>query len=119
WMKKTSTILVVLGVTLGSAAHATTLTTAVQTITFGPGLTEFANASKNLQLFDSNLGTLDSVTIGGTYGYTSNLNIGNNAATASSGTARTESASAFNSSNATINSVLESLLDVSGSTTVG
>jgi hypothetical protein len=118
-MKRILPVLIVFGAALGPAAHATTMTTATQTITFGPGLTEFVDATQPLQLFDTSLGTLDSVTIGGTYGFSSSMTISNGAANASSGTARTESAAAFNSSNTAINSVLENLLDVSGPTTVG
>jgi hypothetical protein len=118
-MKRILPILVIFGAALGAAAHATTMTTPTQTITFGPGLTEFVDATQQLQLFDSSLGSLDSVTIGGTYGFSSNMTISNSAANASSGTARTESAAAFNSSNTAINNVLENLLDTSGTTTVG
>jgi PEP-CTERM motif len=118
-VKRILPVLVVFGTALGTAAHATTMTTTTQAITFGPGLTEFVDATQPLQLFDSSLGTLDSVTIGGTYGFASSMTIINSAANASSGTARTESAAAFNSSNTGINRVLENLLDTSGLTTVG
>jgi PEP-CTERM motif len=118
-MKRILPVFFVFGAALGPAAYATTMTTTTQTITFGPGLTEFVTATQQLQLFDSSLGTLDSVTIGGTYGFSSNMTISNSAANASSGTARTESAAAFNSSNTAINGVLENLLDTSGSTMVG
>jgi PEP-CTERM motif len=118
-VKRILPVVVIFGAVLGPAAHATTVTTATQTITFGPGLTEFVDATQQLQLFDSSLGTLESVTIGGTYGFFSSMTISNSAANASRGTARTESAAAFNSSNTAINSVLESLLDTSGSATVG
>jgi hypothetical protein len=118
-VKRILPVLVVFGTALGTAAHAATMTTTTQAITFGPGLTEFVDAAQQMQLFNSSLGTLDSVTIGGTYGFSSSMTIINSAANASSGTARTESAAAFNSSNTGINSVLENLLDTSGLTTVG
>jgi hypothetical protein len=118
-VKRILPVLVVFGTALGTAAHAATMTTTTQAITFGPGLTEFVDAAQQMQLFNSSLGTLDSVTIGGTYGFSSSMTIINSAANASSGTARTDSAAAFNSSNTAINSVLENLLDTSGSTTVG
>lgn len=119
-MNRILTLVVATGAVLGTAAaHATTITTATQTITFGPALTEFVNASQPLALFDSGLGTLDSVTIGGTYGFTSAMTITNSAANASSGSARTESAAAFGSGNNAINSVIQNLLDTTGSSTVG
>jgi hypothetical protein len=102
-----------------AAAHAATMTTATQTITFGPGLTDFEDASKNLNLFDSRVGTLLSVTIGATYGFNSTLAITNGAATASRGNVRTESAAGFGSSVTGINSVIQNLIDSLGSLTVG
>jgi hypothetical protein len=95
------------------AARATTMTTATQTITFGPGLTDFSNTSQNLSLFDSSLGTLDSVTISGTYGFSSVLTISNsvNAGTNASGSAFTQSAAAFNAVNPSINTIIEALID--------
>ncbi|WP_428488245.1 choice-of-anchor E domain-containing protein [Rhodopila sp.] len=119
-MNRMLTLVVATGAVLGTAAaQATTITTATQTITFGPGPTEFVNASQPLALFNSGLGKLDSVTIGGSYGFTSTMTITNSAANASSGSARTESAAAFNSGNNAINSVIQNLLDTNGSSTVG
>lgn len=90
-MKRLLPVLVIFGAALGPAAHAATITTTTQVITFGPGLTEFVDATQQMQLFDSSLGTLESVTIGGTYGFSSSMTISNSAANASRGTARAES----------------------------
>jgi hypothetical protein len=121
-MNRILTLIAGSGVVLcAAAAHATTTTTttATQTLTFGPGLTEFENASQSFALFNSNLGTLQSVTIGSTYGFTSTLTISNTGATGSNGTARTESAAGFGSDSTAINSVIRALLDSNGPTTVG
>jgi hypothetical protein len=100
-----------------SSANATTITTATQTVTFGPGLTDFSNASQSLNLFDSSLGTLDSVIISGTYGFNSTLTV--SATGPSSGSVRTESASAFGASTSSINAAIQALLDTAGPAIVG
>lgn len=106
-MNRILTLITTSGAVLcAAAAHAAPITTATQTLTFGPGLTEFDNASQPLTLFNSNLGTLEAVTIGSSYGFTSTLTITNTGATASSGSARTESAAGFGSDNTAINSVI-------------
>jgi hypothetical protein len=115
------TAAVVAGAVFGSvAAHATpTNTTATQTITFGPGPTDFINSSQNLNLFNSSLGTLASVVISSTYGFNSAVTISNSSGDASSGSVKTESGAAFGSSNSSINSIFQALLDTVGSVTVG
>src|ERR1700723_2680907 len=119
-MNKLLTAAIAAGALLGAAsAHATTVTTATQTITFGPGPTDFINASQNLSLFDSSLGTLASVVISGTYGFNSTVTVTNSAADASSGSVKTESGSGFGSSTSSINSVIQALLDTVGSVTIG
>src|ERR1700754_3759739 len=111
-MKQAIRAAIVAGALFGTVSvHAAPITTATQTISFGPGLTDFENASQNLNLFDSRLGTLDSVVITGTYGFNSSITVVNSAAGASSGTVRAESGSAFGSSVSGINTVIERLLD--------
>ena len=119
-MNRMLTVAVAAAAVLGSvAAQATTITTAVQTIQFGPGPTDFTNASQNLNLFDSSLGTLASVVISGTYGFNSTVTVANGAAESSSGTVKTESGSGFSSGVSSINSVIQALLDTVGSVTIG
>jgi hypothetical protein len=100
-------------------AHATTITTATQTVTFGPGLTDFTNASQNLNLFDSSLGTLASVVISGSFGFNSTVTVSNNAEGVSTGTVKTESAAAFGSSVTSINAIFQALLDTNGLANIG
>ena len=119
-MERLTALTIAASALLGTvAAQATTMNTATQTITFGPGLTDFENTSQNLSLFNNSLGTLLSVTIGATYGFTSNLTVTNGAATSSSGNVRTESAAGFGSSITGINSVIQSLIDSLGPLSVG
>jgi hypothetical protein len=100
-----------------TAANATTITTGMTTIQFGQALTDFTNAAQSLNLFDSNLGTLESVTITGTYGFNSTLTI--SSTSPSSGSAKTESAATFGSSNTSINSTIQALLDTGGAASIG
>lgn len=93
---------------LAGAASATVITTSTQTINFG-GTTDF-NQSSNFSLFDSTLGTLLSVTIADSYGFTSTVTVTNQAASASSGYARTESTLTIGSSDSNINSAFTDLL---------
>ncbi len=101
------------------SAQATTITTATQTINFGPGPTDFSNASQSFNLFDSTLGSLDSVVISGSYGFTSTVTVTNSAAGTSSGTVKAESAAGFGATAPSINTIIQTLLDTAGSATVG
>jgi hypothetical protein len=119
-MNRMLTTVAVVGALLGAAsAHATTLTTALQTATFGPGVTDYDGDPQSLNLFDSSLGTLESVTISGSYGFSSVLTITNSALTSSNGSAQTESAASFTSSQNSISTVIQNLLDTGGSVTIG
>lgn len=119
-MKRITPLVAAAGMMLGgAAARATPVNTATQTVTFGPGLTDFINASQNLSLFDSGLGTLLSVTIGATYGFNSTVTVANSAASSSSGNVRTESAAGFGSSVAPINVAIQNLIDSLGPLTIG
>ena len=102
-----------------SVTYASATTTPFQIVTFGPGVTDFTNASQTLNLFDSSLGTLQSVTIEGSYGFTSTLTITNSASSSSNGSAKTESASVFNSSTGSINTVISAVMDTNGSVLIG
>lgn len=101
------------------AARADAITSATQTATFGPGLTEFVNASQTLNLFNSNLGTLTSAVITVSYGFNSSITVTNSAASGSSGSVKTESAAAFGSTTSAINTVLQTVIDTNGSVTIG
>ena len=93
------------------AAHATTIT---QTVQFGPGPTDFnavtgvtGNGGTTFDLFDTNLGTLNSITIGSSYSFSSTITVtdpvtGSNA----NGTVRTESGAQFGSDSSAVTSVL-------------
>lgn len=119
-MKRIVTLAAAAGIMLGTAAaQAGTVNTATQTITFGPGLTDYSNASQSLSLFDSSLGTLDSVTFSASYGFTSNLTITNSSSDVSSGSVNTRSAASFGSNVSSINAVIQNWLDEIGSITIG
>jgi hypothetical protein len=96
---------------LSCAAQAANITTATQTLTFGPQRTEFGGLSQAFNYFDSNLGTLLSVNIGTSYGFTSQITVSNNAATSSSGTAQAEGLLSLSAQNAGVNNVLQNLLN--------
>ena len=84
------------------AAPARALTY-VQPVQFGPGPTDynFATGSVNgtathtFSFFDSNGGTLNSVTFTSSYGFSSSITVTNTAQAASNGNARTQSAAQF------------------------
>ena len=99
---------------LAGAAHATTIT---QSVTFGPGPTDFTAATgtsgnTTFNLFDTTLGSLDSVTIGSTYSFSSTITVsdpptGSNA----NGTVRTESGAQFGSDSSAVTAVLNGQLN--------
>lgn len=102
-------------ISFGSAANA--LTISGGSLTFGPGFTEFTSdtGTGTLTKFDTALGTLNSFTIVGTYGFTSSITITNTGATVSTGNVRTESAAGFSSSDSAINAILNALVNTQGS----
>ena len=97
-------------------AHALTIS---QSVTFGPGLTDFTNLAEPLNLFDSSLGALQSVTLSGSYGFNSTLTITNNGVSPSSGSAKTESGAAFGASLSGINTVVQTVMDINGPVVIG
>lgn len=110
-----------LGALMGaSAAHAGVFTTTTTTVTFS-GPTDFNGTGAglgSLPLFNSSLGTLQSVNIGGTYTFSSSITVSNNTSTATSGNVNTVSGAQFSSStSAALNSVIETYTDTAGSTT--
>ena len=100
------------------AAHAS-VTTPIQTISFGPGLTDYTNATQSVNLFNTTLGTLDSFTITVSYGFNSVITISNQGSAASNGSVKTESAAGFGSTNSAANSILDNIVDTNGPATVG
>ena len=98
---------------LAGAAHATTIT---QNVTFGPGPTDYnaatgTSGNTTFSLFDTTLGTLDSVTIGSSYGFTSTITVTNNSASNATGSVYTQSASQFGSNSSAVTSVLNSVVN--------
>ena len=99
---------------LAGAAHATTIT---QTATFGPGPTDFntvtpTSGTSPFSLFDTTLGTLNSITIGSSYQFNSTITVsdpsnGSNA----NGTVRTESGAQFGSDSSAVTAVLNAQLN--------
>jgi len=120
-MKRLLSATVCLGTLFGaSGAHATA--TAVQVVDFGPGPTDFSNdlgSGNPLQLFNSDLGTLTSVTIETTFGFNSTLTITNSATGSSNGHAQTEAAAGFTSNISSINTAIVNNIDTLGNVPVG
>ena len=101
------------------SAQALTFT---QTATFGPGLTEFNGTgvgSQNILYFDTNGGTLNSVSFSDSYGFNSKLTVTNGASTASSGNGQTESGAQFSAGTAAATSALNSLVNTGGPVIIG
>ena len=96
---------------IGSAAQAAIISTAPQTLTFGPQKTDFGGIAQPLDYFDSNLGTLESLTVSTSYGFNSSITVTNRAANGSIGTASTESTLILSAQNGSVNSVLQNLLN--------
>lgn len=96
---------------LGCAAQAAIITTTVQSLNFGPQRTEFGALSKAFNYFDSNLGTLQAINIGASYGFTSLVTVANNAAASSNGNAQTEGILSLSAQNSGVNGVIQSLLN--------
>ena len=97
-------------------AQATTIS---QSVTFGPGPTDFLGTTQNLNLFNTALGTLNSVTFTSTFGFTSNITVSNQAAGTSTGSVNTESASGFSSGVSAVNAILAAYVDTAGDVLVG
>lgn len=88
-------------------------TVATQTVTFGPGPSDYASATGSngsggitLAYFNTALGTLTSVTFGSSYGFNSSIEVTNTSPSNSTGSVRTQSAAQFGSNNATVTAVL-------------
>lgn len=103
--------------TAGRAAYADSFT---QTMTFGPGPTDFSGAggsSANFQFFNSNLGTLNSISFTSSYNFQSTITV--TSSTASTGLVATQSAAQFASANSGVTSVLNKLVNTAGTAAVG
>lgn len=93
-----------------SGADAVSLT---QTVQFGPGPTDYDDATgttatgTSLSLFDTSVGVLNAISFATTYGFNSQITITNNSAQASSGNARVQSAAQFGASDTAIAGVLD------------
>ena len=93
-----------------------------QTATFGPGLTEYNGTGPgnvNILLFDTNGGTLNSITFSDSYGFNSKITVTNGATTASSGNAQTESAAQFQAGTAAATAALNSVINTGGAVIIG
>jgi hypothetical protein len=99
---------------LGSAAQATVVSTTTQTLTFGPQLTEFGGLSQPFSYFDSNLGTLQSITFNSSFGFTSQVTVQNGAATSSNGSVKAEGFLIMSAQNGGVNAVVQSALNTVG-----
>lgn len=101
---------------LASAAHADTFT---QTVQFGPGPTDYNSATGTtngpgnnmLFYFDTNGGTLNSITISSSYGFNSTITVTNTSGSSSTGNARTQSASQFGANASAIQTALNSIVN--------
>ena len=99
-----------------STASADTFTESVQ---FGPGPTDFTSATgttagpggNQLYYFDSNGGTLNSITFSYAYNVSSQITVSNNSGTSASGSARTQSAAEFSSNSSAITAALNSAVN--------
>lgn len=107
-MKRLLAATLALGAVLG-ASSAQAATTTTQSVQWGPGPTDFSGSANSFALFDSNIGTLQSVTISISYGYNSSLKI--SATSPSKGSAKTESAAGFTSSNSSISNAIIGILN--------
>ena len=116
-MSRFLTALLASSVLLGAGtANALTIS---QTVTFGPGRTDYTNNTGNtvFNYFNSTSGTLTSISVSGSYGFNSRVTV--TATSASGGTARTESAANFGASDSAINAVFANKLDTISSVTIG
>lgn len=104
------------GIAAASSASALTFS---QTLSWGPGPTDYNNDLRNIALFDSNAGTLNSVTFTANYGFNSSITLTNSAAATSTGSVRTESAARFSSGNGAINTALNSAVNINGAVIIG
>lgn len=101
---------------IAAAIVATALTgavnaaTIVQNINFDNQLTDFTQ-SATFNLFDSSIGTLNSVTIQSAFGFTTTITVTNNGGSSNSGDVYTTSYVKTNSSNGAINSLLSANYD--------
>lgn len=98
-------------------AGAAIITTPVQTLNFGTHLTEFDSdnaaqtyATQIFSLFDTNLGTLLSVSIRATYQESSNISVTNNGATTATGSVNSRSILYVDANDSAQDAVFQSLL---------
>lgn len=103
---------------LAAAGSAQALTFS-QTLTWGPGLTDYTNDARGFALFDTNAGTLNSVTFSATYGFNSQITVTNNATDASSGNVSTNSAAKFTGGSAAITAALDQYVNLAGTAFIG
>lgn len=104
--------------TLATAGAANALTFS-QTLNWGPGPTDYNNDLRNIALFDTNAGTLNSITFSATYGFTSAITLTNSAQATSTGSVRTESAARFSSTNGAVNTALNAAVNTNGAVNIG
>lgn len=109
-------VVAVAGLAAAGSAQALTFS---QTLTWGPGLTDYTNDARNIALFDTNAGTLNSITFSASYGFNSQITVTNNATDASSGNVSTNSAAKFTGSTAGITSALDQYVNLAGTAFIG
>ena len=116
-MSRFLTALLASSVLLGAGtANALTIS---QTVTFGPGLTDYTNNTGNtvFNYFNSTSGTLTSISLSSTFGFNSQVTVSSQSS--SSGDVLARSAAQFGASDGAVNAVFASALDTLGSFTSG
>jgi hypothetical protein len=103
---------------VGVAAPANALVTSGGSVLVTAQPTDLSSLSLGtLNLFDTTLGTLTGISISTVFGFTSTITV--SATTSSSGNVRTESAANLQSGTSSINTVLNSLVNVHGTAFIG
>ena len=106
---------------LGFAAPASALTF-TQTATFGPAPTDYNGTgpgASSILLFDTNGGTLNSITFSASYGFNSTIMVINSAQGSSTGDTFTRSASQFSAGTTAATNALNSLINTAGTANIG
>lgn len=101
-------------------AHGTSFT---ETVQFGSGPADFLNSTgatagpngNQLYFFDSNGGTLNSITFAYSYAFTTAVTVQNAANSNATGSVRVKSSAQFESSSNAVNSVLDAVVNTNGS----
>ena len=106
---------------LGFAAPANA-SVFTQTVTFGPAPTDYNGTGPgtgSVLLFDTNGGTLNSITFSSSYGFNSTITVSDNSQTGSSGNANTESAAQFTAGSSAATTALNTDINTGGHCFIG